>query len=226
MFGATDAAQGWQGIEVDVSASAKLDTQICAIPGTDEEAFANARLIAATPNLDWLLLTKRARDLSRGVDSDCTDTLIAHSLRGEGFDASEDGTGRGTPIVPVLADTLRANGGRGSRQDKQPMIPVAFNWQAGGNQSDLGMDSEKTGALHVGQTPGLMQGHAVRRLTPRECERLQGFHDDYTMIPWHGKTADQCPDGPRYKALGNSMAVPVMRWIGERIAAVDGLGTR
>jgi DNA (cytosine-5)-methyltransferase 1 len=62
---------------------------------------------------------------------------------------------------------------------------------------------------------------AVRRLTPRECERLQGFPDDFTAIPWRGKPADQCPDDPRYKALGNSMAVPVMRWIGERIAAVE-----
>jgi DNA (cytosine-5)-methyltransferase 1 len=58
----------------------------------------------------------------------------------------------------------------------------------------------------------------VRRLTPRECERLQGFPDDWTLIPWRGKPADQCPDGPRYKALGNSMAVNCMEWIGERIA--------
>lgn len=57
----------------------------------------------------------------------------------------------------------------------------------------------------------------VRRLTPRECERLQGFPDDYTLIPYRGKPASDCPDGPRYKALGNSMAVPVMRWIGQRI---------
>jgi DNA (cytosine-5)-methyltransferase 1 len=62
---------------------------------------------------------------------------------------------------------------------------------------------------------------AVRRLTPVECERLQGFPDGYTAIPWRGKAPEDCPDGPRYKALGNSMAVPVMRWIGERIAAVD-----
>jgi DNA (cytosine-5)-methyltransferase 1 len=62
---------------------------------------------------------------------------------------------------------------------------------------------------------------AVRRLTPRECERLQGFPDDYTSIPWRKKGSEDCPDGPRYKALGNSMAVPVMRWIGERIAAVE-----
>lgn len=57
----------------------------------------------------------------------------------------------------------------------------------------------------------------VRRLTPLECERLQGFPDHYTRIAWRGKSAENCPDAPRYKALGNSMAVPVMRWIGERI---------
>jgi DNA (cytosine-5)-methyltransferase 1 len=59
-----------------------------------------------------------------------------------------------------------------------------------------------------------VQSAAVRRLTPVECERLQGFPDNYTLIPWRRATS---PDGPRYKALGNSMAVPVMRWIGERI---------
>ena len=61
----------------------------------------------------------------------------------------------------------------------------------------------------------------VRRLTPVECERLQGFPDGYTNIPWRGKP--ESPDGPRYKALGNSMAVPVMRWIGERINEVGKL---
>ena len=61
----------------------------------------------------------------------------------------------------------------------------------------------------------------VRRLTPRECERLQGFPDDYTLIPWRKKAAGDCPDGPRYKALGNSMAVNCMEWIGERIAAFE-----
>ena len=61
-------------------------------------------------------------------------------------------------------------------------------------------------------------GSAVRRLTPRECERLQGFPDDYTLITHRKKPA---ADGPRYKALGNSMAVPVMSWIGQRIAMVE-----
>jgi DNA (cytosine-5)-methyltransferase 1 len=60
----------------------------------------------------------------------------------------------------------------------------------------------------------------VRRLTPRECERLQGFADDYTLVPFRGKPA---ADGNRYKTLGNSMAVPVMRWLGERIAMIEGM---
>ena len=58
----------------------------------------------------------------------------------------------------------------------------------------------------------------VRRLTPTECERLQGFPDDWTLIEWKGRPAEECPDTLRYKAIGNSMAVPVMRWIGERVA--------
>jgi len=66
-------------------------------------------------------------------------------------------------------------------------------------------------------TPMLMTQMAVRRLTPTECERLQGFPDGYTQIPWRNKSAEDCPDGPRYKALGNSWAVPVVAWIGERI---------
>jgi site-specific DNA-cytosine methylase len=67
---------------------------------------------------------------------------------------------------------------------------------------------------------GVLQPMAVRRLTPRECERLQGFPDDYTLVEYRKKPA---ADGPRYRALGNSMAVPVMRWIGERIKMVDRL---
>jgi len=69
-------------------------------------------------------------------------------------------------------------------------------------------------------TPMVQQAMAVRRLTPRECERLQGFPDDYTLVEYRKKPA---ADGPRYRALGNSMAVPVMRWIGERIQKVDRL---
>ena len=76
-----------------------------------------------------------------------------------------------------------------------------------------GGDERHNPPKHMAVTP-----MAVRRLTPRECERLQGFPDDYTMIPWKKKPASDCPDGPRYKALGNSWAVPVVRWIGQRIS--------
>ena len=62
---------------------------------------------------------------------------------------------------------------------------------------------------------------AVRRLTVEECEALQGFPRKYTAIPWRGKTASECPDGPRYRALGNSWAVPVVAWIGKRIAGAS-----
>ena len=93
-------------------------------------------------------------------------------------------------------------------------------------------DSRVSGPLEVAPTVAakfgtgggnvpLVGAMAVRRLTPVECERLQGFPDNWSRISWKGKPEDQCPDGPRYKACGNSMAVPVMRWIGERIAAVN-----
>jgi DNA (cytosine-5)-methyltransferase 1 len=71
------------------------------------------------------------------------------------------------------------------------------------------------------------QGHMIfhengpRWIMPIECERLQGFPDNFTQIAWRNKKAEDCPDSPRYKALGNSMAVPVMRWIGERIMKVE-----
>lgn len=75
-----------------------------------------------------------------------------------------------------------------------------------------------TGGGQAGQGyAAVRQNHIVRRLTPIECERLQGFPDNYTQIPWKGKPAEECPSSHRYKALGNSMAVPVMRWIGMRI---------
>ena len=63
----------------------------------------------------------------------------------------------------------------------------------------------------------------VRRLTPIECERLQGFPDNFTQIPYRNKSADDCPNGVRYKALGNSMAVNVMAWIGQRVQATQGV---
>jgi DNA (cytosine-5)-methyltransferase 1 len=132
--------------------------------------------------------------------------LIAHTLKGEGFDASEDGTGRGTPIVPVAFQPGNLRRGAGACPN-EAVFPTL--------KSDQGRGLSD-------QHPHVFAASSVRRLTPRECERLQGFPDDYTAVPYRKKPA---ADGPRYKALGNSMAVPVMRWIGERIQAVEDLTT-
>ncbi len=256
---------------------------------------------------------------AKGCDP-TTDNYVAHSLRGEGFDASEDGTGRGTPLVPVgvtihgtdktvtvmsytdVAGSLRtkppgsaenssstavlqpiairtaqtsSNGcgindeGTSYTLDGAQGQAIAFDCKASG-QNGFGVGeigNTMRGVGHGGghqavaftaseqsnsfawekdyypaldcQVPndtsniqkGVRQVMQVRRLTPRECERLQGFPDDYTLIPItkrqpiNGQPAivKWAADGPRYKALGNSMAVPVMRWIGERIAMVDAI---
>ena len=97
--------------------------------------------------------------------------------------------------------------------------PMAFAQNTRDEVRYINGDGAIAGALAaesgMKQTNYVHQAMAVRRLTPVECERLQGFPDNYTNIPW--RKADQSPDGPRYKALGNSWAVPVVRWIGERI---------
>jgi DNA (cytosine-5)-methyltransferase 1 len=101
--------------------------------------------------------------------------------------------------------------------ESETLLPVGcFKGGQGSAAGGIGYDEHVSPTLSAAdsgsnRTPALMHGMAVRRLTPVECERLQGFPDNYTNIK------DKCPDGPRYKALGNSWAVPVVRWIGERI---------
>lgn len=128
--------------------------------------------------------------------------------------------------------TLDLNGGspccnQGGMAIVQPLAPTAHSHdcgcEGGGKGALLSEDKSLTLATGNDQvlfepTVELMPRLAVRRLTPRECERLQGFPDDYTLVEYRGKPA---PDGPRYKALGNSMAAPCMRWIGERIQKTD-----
>ena len=157
---------------------------------------------------------------------------ITHTLKAEGFDASEDGTGRGNPIVAFsskdygadvgeLAPTLRAGGHDGSHANAG--VPPAIVFQSKASHHQSMNPAEVAPSLDVGKSDGMatFYGSAVRRLTPVECERLQGFPDDYTRIPMPKKGKKVGPvwaaDGPRYKALGNSMAVPVMHWIGARI---------
>ena len=111
-----------------------------------------------------------------------------------------------------------ASATNGSLFAAQPMVLM----DQGG--SVMNVEHDMVGTLRRethGHEPAVIQPPAmqVRRLTPVECERLQGFPDNYTAIPWRKKPASECPDGPRYKALGNSWAVPVVRWIGTRIQA-------
>ena len=120
-------------------------------------------------------------------------------------------------------------GGRGDRCHALHESAPAVAFQGGSNQDQfIPPDGvvptlAHTSNAHAGHhQPKLWAGAAVRRLTPRECERLQGFPDDYTLVPHRGKPA---ADGPRYRALGNSMAVNVMSWIGQRIALMDALAT-
>lgn len=139
---------------------------------------------------------------------------IAFSCKDYGGDATEN-----------LSPTLRAGNSSNSNQNsgQPPAIciqgaVVGRNDNAGpqgkGFQEDLAYTQNARSEADVVQC-----GMQVRRLTPVECERLQGFPDNHTQISWRGKDAADCPDGPRYRAIGNSMAVPVMRWIGERILA-------
>jgi DNA (cytosine-5)-methyltransferase 1 len=109
-----------------------------------------------------------------------------------------------------------------------PLVQEAIAFEPGiatreGNESRFVKELSPTLRKEMGDNQVAVSDSrmAVRRLTPKECERLQGFPDDHTLIPWRNKPADQCPDGPRYKALGNSMAVPCMAWIGKRIARVE-----
>lgn len=106
---------------------------------------------------------------------------------------------------------------------------IAFAENSRGEVRLVQGDGNITGALSTGGgkpgqgRPCVQEGMRVRRLTPIECERLQGFPDNYTQIEWRGKARNLCPDGPRYKALGNSWAVPVVRWIGKNIQYIENL---
>ena len=99
----------------------------------------------------------------------------------------------------------------------------AGTWCAGDSGTNMSVchDMSPTLTAHDAKAACFVNQDGVRRLMPVECERLQGFPDGYTDVPWSGKA--HAPDSKRYKALGNSMAVPVMRWIGEGIELVDGL---
>lgn len=186
---------------------------------------------------------------------------VAHTLRGAGFDGSEDGTGRGTPLLPVPFDTTQitsaANGSTPMPGDPcHPLCAgahapaIAFDCKAGGDtglsigdvpgtlraahgggHAAVAFQSSQSGVriddVHatldanngLRRHNGALVGLSVRRLTPVECERLQGAPDGWTLAP--NARGKPMADGPRYKILGNSFAVPVIRWIGTRIDAAS-----
>lgn len=200
------------------------------------------------------------------IIAECANGDISHTLKAEGFDGSEDGTGRGIPAIAFgggntggnidVAACLTAKGQRidfevetfavHGTQDPDTNFELAhtpgrnhgqenaiftepFTLAIRGRNEGSTVEVRNDGVANALLTPNggragmgvgaIGWGMQVRRLMPVECERLQGFPDNHTQISWRGKEATECPDGPRYRAIGNSMAVPVMRWIGKRIAA-------
>lgn len=156
------------------------------------------------------------------IIAECANGDISHTLKAEGFDGSEDGTGRGIPVIAFGGGNTGGNidvaaclTAKGQRIDFEVETFAVHGTQ----DPDTNLELAHTLGRNHGQENAISNGVQVRRLMPVECERLQGFPDSHTLISWRGKEATECPDGPRYRAIGNSMAVPVMRWIGERIAA-------
>ena len=150
--------------------------------------------------------------------------VVAHTLRADGFDASEDGTGRGTPLVFDERNiTSKGNrsvveAGRECHTLHEVPPAVAFNWQAGGSKAMVGGTNEYADALQSSQVTATLNGTGVRRLTPRECERLQGFPDDWTRWDADG---NELSDSPRYRMMGNAVSVPPVEWIGRRIVEAN-----
>lgn len=181
---------------------------------------------------------------SGGLIPEISPTISARTKGGGGLGTDFDldgglitygGSNHEAPIVFTCKDsggdalndcspTLRAGGHDTSHSNAgvMPAIAIgAFKPNQGARSRSIGYSEYVAPTMEAANggnnKPALLQGTMVRRLTPKECERLQGFPDHFTRIPWRGKPADQCPDGPRYKAIGNSMAVPVIQWIGKQI---------
>lgn len=164
-----------------------------------------------------------------GISSDAVD----RTGEGDGTAAGRSGLGIVTEATPSLrarpnnsvafAGTLDTGTGerRGAGQNPGALVPAFQNTGHGWwNEADRAA-TVRTPEGSGSKEATLVAQLGVRRLTPVECERLMGFPDDYTRVPYRGKAPELCPDGPRYKALGNSMVTYVMRWIGSRIDAME-----
>jgi len=153
---------------------------------------------------------------SGGVAGGGSETFLAQSIPGSVYE-NHPSDSRVKELGDV-SSTVRARWGTGGGNAPMVSQPIAFE---PGKMKRLGYGDAEPGLSHALRAEAgdnqlaVVTSMAVRRLTPVECERLQGFPDGYTNIPW--RKAAESPDGPRYKALGNSWAVPVVAWIGKRI---------
>ncbi|EJM5004425.1 Dam family site-specific DNA-(adenine-N6)-methyltransferase [Salmonella enterica] len=180
---------------------------------------------------DGTASTVKARDYKDATDlavtySDISRTLLSksNSSMAEDLDTYAIHGTQDPDANHELAHTLGRNHGQENAIITEPYT-ISIRGREEGSTVEVRNDGTANALLtpnggRAGMGVGAVGwGMQVRRLTPVECERLQGFPDNHTLISWRGKDAADCPDGQRYKAIGNSMAVPVMRWIGERIAA-------
>lgn len=180
---------------------------------------------------DGTASTVKARDYKDATDlavtySDVSRTLLSKSndSMAEDLDTYAIHGTQDPDTSHELAHTLGRNHGQENAIITEPYT-ISIRGREEGSTVEVRNDGTANALLtpnggRAGMGVGAVGwGMQVRRLTPVECERLQGFPDNHTLISWRGKDAADCPDGPRYKAIGNSMAVPVMRWIGERITA-------
>lgn len=220
--GALAAADGPKGVSDQYAHEGKLVSVICRSSGQGDaevcyDLCPTLNCLHEAPHIATYDMKQhhnpQPSDTTQLTTKNCAnvrgDTPLASISFEPGIAAREGSPSR---FIPEMTGTLRGDMG-----DNQ----IAAAHIVHGTQDPCVSDIAFAQGRNNGGENVLIKSTAVRRLTPRECERLQGFPDDYTSIAWKNKPAELCPDGPRYKALGNSMAVPVMRWIGERINKVN-----
>ena len=180
-------------------------------------------------------LTASGRGVKNTGETRGQDPIVDENIS-QPLGAKDNGKAIMEPI-PIHDKATRHNGktgkgsgngiGIGNPGDPSPTLTTGDHHAVGYHTTGAGYwkESKESGTLRAREQEShenvAIQGYRVRRLTPNECARLQGFPDNWARIPWKGKPAEKCPDGPQYKAYGNSMATNVMEWLGERIDSVD-----
>ena len=169
-----------------------------------------------------LVLSENGTDRAVCVDKTPplkTTTVPCFALAENTIGRKPQNGGNGTDYMKDKCYTLNATGVHGVCVPINTMIAQGRPSDNGRLGTGIGKDGDPQNTLSATHCHAVCFNRSVRKLTPVECERLQGFPDNYTRIPYRGKPIERCPDSPRYKAIGNSWAVPVVRWIGKRIDA-------